>query len=523
MKPKTLLILLTISQSVAAQPQQQVYTSDADFDQGKLKAINHHAPYNNQLQITQPYPTLWIANAGEDTVSKFNTETNKEVGRYRVWFGPQGQPGHYNHLGSAWSGASPSRTAVDGDGNVYVANRHFDNRPAEVIKILTKGGIDRNGNGKIDTSEDKNNNGRIEPNEILPMADSNQNGQIDPAEIQDERIAWVTRVGSPGGLGRALCIDTQGKIWMGLYNHQVYYQLEPNQGKIIGGSVATPGLSPYGCLIDRDGQLWSASLGSKLGQLDTLQRRFITNHTHQGSHYGIGLGNQRVYLASRSSQSFIEFDPNSKQFRYPAQKKFSSLGVAVDRQQNIVVGNSGGGVTKFAPNGRVIWSANAQANTGEVRGIAIDRNNDVWAIHRNTDNISKFRGTDGTHLGVFPVGNSPYTYSDAVGFTFQTVTSGDSIWSVIFDSGKANTTWQKITWNQEPEGKLPRGSSLYVEIYATDQKDQLQSLKYYDYLAAYNARTLKKVEGRYLKVRVFFQPNEDNHSPILSDLTLTYE
>ena len=37
------------------------------------------------------------------------TNLNKEIARYRTWFGPSGQPGFQPHPGAPWSGAAPSR------------------------------------------------------------------------------------------------------------------------------------------------------------------------------------------------------------------------------------------------------------------------------------------------------------------------------------------------------------------------------------------------------------------------------
>ena len=105
----------------------KTYTLNADFALGILDGVNYTA-VANQLQLNAEgttFPIAWIANAGEDTVSKFDTNVNKEVARYRTWFGPAGQAGYFNHLNNAYGGAAPSRTAVDINGNAYVLNRHF--------------------------------------------------------------------------------------------------------------------------------------------------------------------------------------------------------------------------------------------------------------------------------------------------------------------------------------------------------------------------------------------------------------
>src|SRR5262249_46591981 len=157
-----------------------------------------------------------------------------------------------------------SRTAVDRDGNCYVANRHFDGRSPDVIKILATGGIDRNTNGTIETSVDLNNSGVIDTGEIFNMADSNGNGMIDPSEIQDERVAWAVRVGAAGSLGRSLAIDNDGNIWLGLYNTSQYYKLSGVDGSVIAGPISVSPNTPYGALVDGNGILWGASLDGTL-------------------------------------------------------------------------------------------------------------------------------------------------------------------------------------------------------------------------------------------------------------------
>jgi hypothetical protein len=65
----------------------KTYTTDADFDLGVLFNVNHDAPNSNQLQLNTElttFPVMWIANAAEDTVSKIDTNTGKELARYRT-------------------------------------------------------------------------------------------------------------------------------------------------------------------------------------------------------------------------------------------------------------------------------------------------------------------------------------------------------------------------------------------------------------------------------------------------------
>jgi hypothetical protein len=508
-----------------AQAAGKTYTLDADFALGLLDGVNYDAPNSNQLQLNAigtTFPVLWIANAGEDTLSKIDTNTNKEIARYRTWFGPAGQPGYVNHIGNAYAGAAPSRPAVDIQGNAYVLNRHFDGRTASLVKILSEGGIDRNGNGVIDTSVDLNNNGIIEPAEMLPMADTNGNGIIDPSEIQDERIAWVLRtpdgVGAPlrnGALGRSLCIGTDGNLWVGLYNDQTYYKIRASDGGTISGPHPI-GVTPYGCLVDQAGVLWSANLGSSLGRLNTGTLAAGPTASFGGSSYGIALGNGKVYLATYSGANgkpYIEFDPATNTFSTPAAINFGALGVAVDGSGNIIAGKyTANGVAKFAPNGAVLWDKPGQPGTGEVRGVAVDANNDVWLIHRTTDNISKYRGSDGTPLGVFPIGNQPYTYSDAAGFAARNITNSTGTWTVVYDGAAAGTAWGTINWND----LVPAGSSVIVQARTADTEAGLSLVAY----QPVGKNVAFDAAGRYIQIQARLSANQAGDSPILYDLTV---
>lgn len=498
----------------------KLYTTDADFDRGTLFNVNHDAPGSNQLQISAQrttLPTMWIANAGEDTVSKIDTATGRELARYRTGFGPAGQTGYVNHIGNAYAMAAPSRTAVDTDGNVYIANRRFDGRRVEVLKILASGGIDRNLNGVIDTSSDVDSNGVISVAETRPLGDLDGDNQVDVAELTDERIEWVVQVGPANGLGRSLCRDGDGNIWVGMFNSLQYYKLAPEDGALLAGPISSGSNSPYGCLVDGNGTLWGASLGSTLLELNTSTNALVNvwSHAAFGSDYGIAIGNNRVYQALSSGCSFVTFNPATDTFSSIASSCFSALGIAVDSGGNIVAGNWGsGGVAKFSPAGAVLWSAPAQPGTGEVRGVQVDAAGDVWLIHRTTANLSKYRGTNGAALGVFPIGNQPYTYSDATGISAFSTTNPLGRWTVVQDSGTAGNVWDRIAWNSEPQGSTPVGTSIEVEARTADVEANLASATF---APVTNGAALTQV-GRFIEVRATLRTDDAAVTPVLSDL-----
>ncbi len=74
---------------------------------------------------------LYVANSDEGTVSKINTETGREEGRYiSALYSPDSR----NRGNASATGNAPSPTAVDFNGDVWVANRAF-NQQGTVTKI----------------------------------------------------------------------------------------------------------------------------------------------------------------------------------------------------------------------------------------------------------------------------------------------------------------------------------------------------------------------------------------------------
>ena len=509
----------------------KTYTLNADFALGILDGVNYTI-VANQLQLNTEgttFPIAWIANAGEDTVSKFDTNLNKEVARYRTWFGPAGQAGYFNHLNNAYSGAAPSRTAVDINGNGYVLNRHFSQGTqtgGTLFKILSEGFVDRNGNGVMDTSVDLNNDGIIVNAEMKPMADTNGNGIIDDSEIQDERIAWVKRVpdgvGAPlrptGVLGRSLCIGTDGNLWVGIFNDRTYYKVRSLDGATIAGPVSTAptagqpssgSWTPYGCLIDATGTLWSASLSGILGKITNTQSNsgpWTVASFASSFNYGIGLGNGKVYLGSGN----LQFDPATNTFS-AIPNAVGSSGIVVDGSGNIIMGTTT--VRKVSPAGAVLWTAPLQAGGSTAIGIQVDSKGDVLQLgFAAAGRVQKYRGTDGAPLGTFPVGNLPYTYSDATGLVSRNVTTPTGTWTVIFDGGAAGTAWDKISWTS----LVPTGTGVIVSARSANTQAGLPALSY---LPTGNGAALP-LTGRFIQIQTRLNGNNADVSPVLFDLTV---
>jgi len=502
----TLLLPLAVFAAGSAHAGSKTYTLDADFDLGAISGLNHDAPNNNQLQLSTvgtTFPVLWVANAGEDTVSKIDTQANKELARYHTWIGPK-------RTGGAYSGPAPSRTSVDVDGNAYVLNRHFDGKKPLLIKILAEGGIDRNGNGVIDTSTDTSGNGKIELAEMRQIVDTNANGKIDQDEITDERVAWAVEVGSANGLGRSMCIGADGNLWVGMYNARTYYKVSGVDGSQIAGPVAVPS-SPYGCLIDRDGNLWSADLGSTLMKITNANSNtgpYTVSSKSNCSNYGIALGNGKVYLGSGNRQFDIAADgPSCTQIPGAT---VGSYGIVVDGNGDIIIGYST--VQKIHADGTVAWTVPLQAGGGSSVGIQVDSDNNVWQIGMSSNRVHKYNGVTGAAMGVYDVGLQPYTYSDATGLVSRNVTSGTGTWAVIQDGGRSGVNWGTVSWN----AVVPSGTAVTAEARTAESEAGLSGAVY---APVVNGAKFSKV-GRYVQVRFRLNENTDDVSPVLADATI---
>ena len=515
-----------------------VYTFNADFGLGTLAGVNYTlVPNQLQLNVTgQSFPILWIANAGEDTLSKVDSaqvgsSPGRELARYRTWF----NAGTHSH--DAWNGAAPSRTAVDTTGNAYVANRGFQSAGypgwAYVFKILNTTAVERNGTPGVQTSADTSADGQIQSGEMLPLVDSNSNGIIDPGEIQDERIAWAVRV--PDGvykdgsgnviaprqnaLARALCIGTDGNLWVGMYNRAEYWKISAVDGHTIAGPVAAPS-NNYGCLIDQNGTLWGANWSN--GILTRIDNTTSDTGPHTATSiampnavYGLALRrdaatNVTHVIMGGSCNSYVDYNAATNSWTKPAVVNHCTYAVGTDNDGNILVSKTNGGVAKFRPDGTVIWDKGSQVGASDSRGVIADANNDIWQVHRGSNNMAKYKGSDGAFLGVIGIGAEPYTYSDASGTAALSITTKTGNWSVVKDGGAAGTLWGTVSWN----ASIPTGASVATEVRASDNPVPTGAWQ------AVGSGTPFTLNGRYLEVRVTLNANPQNESPLVYDVTV---
>jgi hypothetical protein len=449
---------------------------------------------------------LWIANTGENTVSKLDIETGREVARYAsvrdsaalgipavplgAVDGDQNEDNCFN---------CPSRTAIDFNGDAFVANRAFG-RQATVTKFGNEPAscIDRNHNGVIDTSADVNGDGLIDKNS--------------PSEFlaeDDECILWTVPVGNMNGVARALAIDAggpdgeHGNVWVGLYEEKRLVQISGETGAPIIGAGGQPvsvplddgtnNFRPYGAIADGSGNVWATGIYgdqeiiyiAKVNAFTgTLTALYAVPDDNDGcsENYGITMDvHQKVWLGGFRCHDVKRFDPDTLEWiRADRDMEDTTRGVATDLDGNVWVAYTNGRVGKFKIADIEANGDGAQPTMFDLPplpggainstiGVGIDRNGACWAVSRDDGDAvgTATRIKPNGSMTSFPVGKSPYTYSDFTGFGLLTVVRPTGFWRAnIKGCAKrdAKSNWTTLIWSETE----PPGTSVSLRVRVAD-------------------------------------------------------
>lgn len=488
-----------------------VFTTQEDFLRGELFNVNAViAPGELQLNPaaeTEILPLIWIANTNEGSLSKFDTRTGKELGRYRT--GP-------NSLGGA---LSPSRTAVNADGSVWVANRAFELQ-GSILHVLHDGFVDRNGNGVADTSQDTNGDGRISGTELLPW-DANNDGQPD-----DERIARVISVGRnrtapfllrTDGVPRAISVDADDNVWVGLYNLRQYEVYDHETGQLLG-IIPTSG-TPYGAVIDASGTLFSATRAPFVDKIDTNARTYLGSITHGGDNYGITIDpDGAVWTTTHSASDLVRIDPATgavNHYRAQGGEGFFR-GVGVDQHGNVwAASNNLHGLVRFsfADDGQTLLRTQ-RVSVGNLPSAAVfDTDGYLWTTTFGDNQAWKIDPQTMTVVPGWPVptGPTPYNYSDMTGAVRLTATERSGHWIEVIDGLRNAVQWSSVL----AMANTPQNTSLRLRVRAGDDRTTLAAVPW---RTVASAEFLAGVQGRFLEVEATLESTDRDADPRLMEL-----
>ncbi len=379
-----------------------------------------------------PTPLIWIANSSEGTLSKVETRTMKELARYRA--GPGDAP-------------DPSRTTVGLSGDVVVADRYGDG--ATKIAADPARCVDKNGNGRIDTSSG--------PTDVKPWG-------------EDECVLW--HVDFPkGAIARAAAFDAQvgpdgddsSTVWIGLYGLMQVRQLDSRTGQELANLDVAP-TRPYGAAIDRDGNVWVRG-----GELVRIDPKHHVTHIPEQCGYGIGVdaaGN--VWTAGNGCVG--RYAPKQDHWdTAPLGGGGWLRGLAVDGHGSVWVADTDFGVHQVDAATLKVKRDIALPFAATI-GMAVDFDGRIWAISQGSSKATRIDPSSYATQSI-DTGDGPYTYSDMTGYQLRNAAAPFGKWRHVFAGCSKSAQFASLGWM----ATLPPGTGIIVKGRAAADESSLKS------------------------------------------------
>jgi DNA-binding beta-propeller fold protein YncE len=453
----------------------------SDWATGDLEGLDPNTEDGLRLGTVElREPDLWVANTDDDTVTRIRTDTGAVVGTYPV-------------------GHKPSRTAVDFEGNVWVANRAFDQQ-GTVTKVL---GADCEG---------------------------------------DACVAFTVPVGGNDGIPRGLAIDRFGDVWVGLYNDRTIARLDPSDGTVLG--TYDVGVRVYGLAIDRTGLIWIAALNDNaIVAFDPEALEVIGTFEPEGCvrPYGIAVdANGDLWLGNWTCDDVLHLvrstldTPGGPEFRrYDHPTLSRTRGITIDSEGMVYVAASGTErVAKLDPTIAARAAAGETGPDGEALspwvwtvetcedpiGLGVANDGDIWAVCNRADSTERF-APDGTSRGRTDVGDAPYSYSDITGFQLRNFTAPTGYWRVVFDCERADCQFDALTWDAE----VPPMTELAVRARSASGAPDDWSAWTERFVGAPVSLVEAVPPGRWLEVEVRLTSEAADASPVLRRVDVSWQ
>jgi len=353
-------------------------------------------------QTALKYAYLFLPNSGGmNSISEINItdpSAPKEVSR------------HYT-VPSGWYG-NPSRTAIDHYGNAWIGNR-ATNTLVKVGNLGLGTCVDKNGNGKIDTTRDTNNDGVIEDSEMVSF--ENDECILKEVALPIDSNPPTRQSLSDGAGVRAVCIDANDNVYAGLFDYKKMFYISKDGQILKTIDLSQSGCRPYGCVVDKNGYVWiSCVVDYMLVKYDPKTDK--VDSYYQGIYvYGLtptAAGDGVVFNAWEHSQiRKIGLDGSTI---WSVSGPYQGRGITVDKDDNIyAVGSYYGEVWKLDKNGNKLKSISGVCN--QPTGIGLDYYGNVWVACYGDGQIVRL-DKDLNVLNRVTIGGNHYVYSDWTGY-----------------------------------------------------------------------------------------------------------
>ncbi|MCY0986928.1 hypothetical protein OV203_07335 [Nannocystis sp. ILAH1] len=352
---------------------------------------------------------IWIANSPEGTVSKIDTKSRTEVGRYRT--GPE-------------PGPDPSRTSVNLRGDVAVVNR-----AGSITKIVARAAdcVDHDGSGTIETSSGAS--------EVLPWGQDECVVWNTPLRFASRPAAWTS--GTPVIDGDGCMTHVEPEVWTSApdaLGNATVYLLRGADGTIVA-STTLPGVDGgfgvYGGAVDSNNDFWGAAwstgplvhvrhddLSHEVIAVPDPKQSFFTVYgftvDHAGRAWVGGQGSLQRYDPSTASWTSVALPP-----------EYTSLsrGMQEDANGQLWVAALSQGILRVDTDSASfveLIDAATLVNLKYPAGISVDVDGQVWMV--DTDANGAHVLDPETHTAEFVGGLvGPYTYSDMTGWALKNV------------------------------------------------------------------------------------------------------
>ena len=329
---------------------------------------------------------IWIANSSQNTISKIDTVTMVEEGRY---YSRPDQSGN------------PSRTSVNLSGDVAVANRSGGLTKFYAIEDRC---TDLNGNGVIDTSTGTD--------DVLAYADEECRAWHTPFDYSSQRpVAWTA-----GEWNEATCQWENQKVWTtGVLAGVIEVVLVDGETGVVEQSTMIPEVSPgsfgfYGGAVDGEGNFWTTQLGGGGNSLAKTDIDDLSYQLWEQPHGGYGMTVDSSGYVWSCSTSAGRFDPVTE--TWAANSVGGSTGCMED----------GNGILWMCASSSIIGVDTETINVVNTimlpntpRGVSIDFHGYVWAVQSSGSQAHRVDPVAGT-IDTFDGLVGAYTYSDMTGF-----------------------------------------------------------------------------------------------------------
>jgi len=343
---------------------------------------------------------IWIASQNLHDIAKVDTVTMTELARYRTG------PGSEN----------PSRTAVSTDGRYVVVNNRNTGR-STMIAANIEDCVDVNGNGMIDTSQNKNNLLAWNADECVrwsivhPVAGGTASGP--------RGVTWT-----PGEWSYDECKYVNPKVWIGYLaagTNSKFVRVDGVTGVVEETLTAAAwkgsGYAPYGAALDPQFRPWFSSLRGEFVRVNTNENPItITRITPPNGvqSYGFTIDQDGNAWFGGCSGPVTVYDQKNQDFTTIVGTQACHRGITADEKYVWVASNSPCGLVQIDRETRTLIKKHTPAPCGTAIGLSIDLEKNVWLVDQSgwawkfdPENVPGMKKVD--------VAGSHYVYSDMTG------------------------------------------------------------------------------------------------------------